>query len=218
MMQFTKIVKHLLIINVLFFLGSRSLLGEPTPLGDLGFLKLALFYPQSELFQPFQLVTHMFMHGDFNHLLFNMLSLFFLGPMVEMVWRDKKFLFYYLACGFGAMFFHMIEWFTELQSANTYEVSRILGGPVLGASGAVYGVLTAFAFMYPDRKLMLLFPPIPIKAKYLVGGLIAIDLYLGFSGQRTGIAHFAHVGGAATGLAIMYFWRQKGLLYGDRMR
>jgi len=214
MPRITDIVKHLIILNVLFYFGSRAIFGES------GYIQLALYYPASEYFQPFQVVTHMFMHGDLNHLIFNMLSLFFIGPMVEQLWKNKKFLFYYLACGFGAMLFHMAEWYLQFSQMGGQEFSVWMQSPgvcVLGASGAVYGVLTAFAYLYPDRKLMLLFPPIPIKAKYLVGGMIAIDMYLGLSGQRTGIAHFAHIGGAVTGFVIMYYWRQKGKLYFDTM-
>lgn len=183
----TDVVKNLLIINVIIYFGASS----------LNFTReLYLHYPTSPNFSPYQFVSHMFMHSGVGHLLFNMMSLFFLGPYVERFLGSKKFLILYLASGFGAIAAHLI-------------VAHYLQDftPVVGASGAVYGVLLAFALLFPDVKLMLLIPPIPVKAKWLALGLIAFDLYNGVRGSDTGIAHFAHLGGAVTGLLLAMMWK-----------
>lgn len=137
-----------------------------------------------------KLVSYMFLHGGVFHLLFNMVVLFFFGSALEMAWGSRRFLQYFFACGVGAALLHMVV---------SYHAS------VIGASGATYAVLMAYAIMYPNQYVYLLFPPIPIKAKYLVIGLAVIDLLLGLQG-RTGIAHFAHLGGALTGL---FFFRDE---------
>jgi membrane associated rhomboid family serine protease len=162
---------------------------------------LYLFFPASDYFQPYQIISHMFMHSSVGHLFFNMLSLFFLGPYVERYLGSKKFLILYLASGFGAVVAHMgVDYYLYIQGAL-----NII--PVVGASGAVYGVLLAFAYLFPDVKLMLLIPPIPVKAKYLALGLIAYDLYSGVARSGTGIAHFAHLGGAVTGILLAIYWQ-----------
>jgi membrane associated rhomboid family serine protease len=205
MIRITDVVKHLLIINVIVFLGSMFILADSRI--------LSLYYPASEYFKPFQLISHMFMHADTSHLLFNMLTLFFLGPMIESFWGSKRFLFYYLFAGFGAMFVHLLIWYFQLSGLSAIEFQMAMQSPnfrVLGASGAIYGILIAFAMLFPDTRLMLLFPPIPIKAKYLALGLIAIDLFFGVSGRQTGIAHFAHLGGALFGFLLIMYWRKFG--------
>ena len=182
----TPVVKQLLIINVLVFVGANLLLpygGEVLAMAPLG----------SQEFQPFQIITHMFMHANFRHLLFNMLMLFFLGPMVEKGLGAKQFLILYLLSGMGALVAH-------------YAIFPFTG--VWGASGAVYGVLVAFAGLYPNVKLMLLFPPIPIKAKWLALGLIVIGLVSGLGGYQQGIAHFAHLGGALTAFILLIIWKK----------
>ena len=169
-------------------------------------ISLALFYPGSDFFEPYQLVSHMFMHANTGHLLFNMLSLFFLGPMVERVFGTRRFLFYYLFAGFGAALTHLAFMYYQIDISGDYTGINI---PVLGASGAVYGVIIAFAVLFPDVRLMLIFPPIPIKARYLAAGLIALDLFSGISGYSTGIAHFAHLGGALFGYLLILYWRKR---------
>jgi membrane associated rhomboid family serine protease len=235
MFRITEVIKHLLIINVLMFFGSIIL--EQSNIIDRSFF--SLYFPASEHFKPYQLLTHMFMHGDMNHLIFNMLSLFFIGPYVEQFLRPKKFLTYYFIAGFGAMFMHFAIEYVQYISvidqigANEFNVvqnegrdlirrgmnytdgrlqtlNAVLNIPVLGASGAIYGVLTAFAVLFPNTKLMLLFIPYPIKAKYLVAGFIAIDLIFGVSGRSTGIAHFAHIGGAIFGFLLLRYWQKTG--------
>jgi membrane associated rhomboid family serine protease len=206
------VVRHLIIINVLLFFGSYVLLGDAiwsTAEGayvKLGRLHLAAFIPGSQHFQPFQLCTYMFMHNDLGHLAFNMLSLYFFGPLVEMVWGHRRFLFYYLFCGVGAYALHMGLQYWELSRIGV-DV-RVWDGVMLGASGCVFGVLAAFAWQFPDRVISLIFPPIELKAKYFVPIMAGIELYYGVRGSATGIAHYAHLGGAAAGLLLILIWER----------
>lgn len=196
MRRLTDVVKHLLIINVIVFVAFHIIFSDYRR-------HLYLFYPTSDFFQPFQLVSHMFMHGGESHILFNMLSLFFLGPMVEQALGSKRFFIFYMVCGMGSMLLHLGLTYTGFLSA---------GVPIVGASGAIMGVFIAFGLLFPNTKLMLLFPPIPIKAKYLMMGLIAFDVFSGVSGANTGIAHFAHLGGAITGFIMMAIWKKVSFL------
>jgi membrane associated rhomboid family serine protease len=199
MLRITEVVKNLIIINVIVYFAVRYLLPIPgierffvlvTP--GFQFLDQGILYT----FEPVQIITHMFMHGSEKHLLFNMLGLYFLGPWVESALGHKRFLILYLLCGFVASLFQL--WLTP-ESA------------IVGASGAVYGVLAAFATMFPNAELMLLFPPIPIKAKYMALGLIAIGLFSGVTGAQEGIGHFAHVGGAIFGFFMIKYWKMDQL-------
>ena len=198
MHRVTDVVKNLMIINVIVFFAVRYLI--PVPGIDRFFM---LVNPGLEFadggiiykFEPIQIITHMFMHGDVTHLFFNMLGLYFLGPYVESSLGPKRFLILYLSCGFVASLAQMI----------------FSPGIIVGASGAVYGVLAAFATMYPNLQLMLLFPPIPIKAKYMAMGLIIIGLFSGFTGFQQGIGHFAHVGGAIMGIVMILHWKMANL-------
>jgi len=192
---FQGVVRHLIIINVLAFLASNILLGEMTR-DHLGMMEFAAWPPSSGLFQPYQTLTFMFLHGGFLHLAFNMLMLWMFGSAVEMVWGPKRFLFFYLFCGVGSLVYHFFIQ-SYLQEQN---------GPLLGASGAIYGVLIAFAYLFPDRELQLIFPPIAIKAKYLALGLLALDIFRGFDGSQSQTAHFAHAGGAFFGFLLLLFW------------
>jgi membrane associated rhomboid family serine protease len=206
----TDVTKHLILINVLMFFGTYILLGaESYDLTEggyyaLGRLKLAAFMPGSANFQPFQLATHMFMHGNFNHLLFNMLSLFLFGPAVEMIWGPKRFLLYYLACGVGSYALHFgVNWFTFHNQGfdpTTY------GGSMLGASGAIFGIYVAFGYLLPNKMMQLMFPPISLKAKYFVMLFAASELIFGVSGYKSGVAHFAHLGGALCGFLLIMYW------------
>lgn len=207
---FTGVVRHLIILNVLMFVGTYVILGSESwspGAGDynhLGRLVLAAYIPGSEHWQPFQIFTHMFMHGDLGHLAFNMLSLYFFGPMVEMVWGHKRFLFYYMTCGLGAFALHMgIQWW-ELQQMGIDPTSW--NGAMLGASGAIFGIYIAFAYLFPNQIISLLFPPISLKAKYFVLILAALELFYGIRGVSTGIAHFAHLGGAIFGFGLIMYW------------
>ncbi len=206
----TGVVRHLLILNVLMFIGTYALLGNESwnqqtgEVVNLGRLVLAAYMPGSEHFQPFQIVTHMFMHGDLGHLAFNMLSLYFFGPMVEMAFGSKRFLFYYLFCGLGAFALHIgVQWW-ELEAAGFDP--RSFNGAMLGASGAIFGIYVAFAYLYPNQIISLLIPPVSLKAKYFVLIMAGIELFYGFRGHSTGIAHFAHIGGAVFGFGLLMYW------------
>ncbi len=208
---FTGVVRHLIILNVLVFIGSYVILGaESFPRimdGDasgLGRLYLAAFMPGSQFFEPFQMATHMFMHGDIMHLAFNMLSLYIFGPMVEAVWGHKRFLSYYLICGVGAYLLHLgVQWW-ELEQAGMDP--RSWNVPMLGASGAIFGIYVAFAYLFPNQVISLLFPPISLKAKYFVLIMAGLELFYGVRGYSTGIAHFAHLGGALFGFIMILIW------------
>lgn len=196
MNRVTPVVKQLLIINVIVYVAAVYIMPG---LANL----LALYYPTSSLFQPFQIITSMFMHGNTMHIMFNMMSLYFLGPMVEQVMGPKKFLIFYITCGLAANFAHLAMAYFQVIPPH----------PVVGASGAIMGVFAAFAYYFPNIKLMLLFPPIPVKAKYLVVGLMIFDLVSGVSGISTGIAHFAHLGGVVAGFILMIYWRKNDNTY-----
>lgn len=260
-MNITPTVKQLLIINILFFIGSFFV--------PVAYDFFALYYPENNDFRMWQLITHMFMHAPFPnvmHILFNMFALYSFGSALEHFWGGKKFLFFYISCGLGSALLHTGVNYIEIHSLlsdlaslnlssteihqllnadysvlsdekgkmmageintilervhcnqeqfNTIvQASQITKGVVVGASGAIYGLLVAFAYMFPNAELGLLFIPIPIKAKYFVPGILAVDLFLGFKGQSifgagsTGIAHFAHIGGAITGFLMMWFWKK----------
>jgi membrane associated rhomboid family serine protease len=267
-MRMTDTVKQLLIINIIFYIGSNII-------GDLAYDLLPMHYPANTSFKFWQPITYMFMHapiylkgaaGNLMHIVFNMVALISFGSVLEQLWGSKKFLFFYISCGLGALALHVgINYYqlhslmSEVASLNLSdsqwqmilnadysslfdEKGQMIGGSIktildnahctqeqfniitqailinkgtmLGASGAIYGLLTAFAFMFPMAELGLMFIPVPIKAKYFVPGIIAVDLFLGFKGSSlfgsggTGIAHFAHIGGALTGFIMMWFWKK----------
>jgi membrane associated rhomboid family serine protease len=163
-------------------------------------MRLALWPYGTPLFEPYQIFSHMFTHspGFFFHILMNMLVLYTFGRVLENLWGPKRFLFFYLACGVGAAIVHLVM-----------QYMMGTGAPAVGASGAIMGVFVAFAYLFPNTELMLIPIPIPIKAKWLVLGYIALDLFGGF-GNVTGdnIAHFAHLGGALTGFIIVLIWNK----------
>jgi len=219
-------IKQLIIINVIFYFGSQFL-------GNLSYDLLALHYYENDKFLITQFLTHMFMHGSPSHILFNMFGLWMFGSPLEQMWGRQKFLFFYISSGLGAAFLQMAIYY--LQVKNLYDVLELnnlsLSDPqqllnymsqidynnaissfnsvMVGASGAIYGTLVAFAFSFPNSKLMLLFLPFPIKAKYFVPLLILIDLFFGVSSYSVGpIAHFAHIGGALIGLVMVLYWKK----------
>ncbi len=158
---------------------------------------LALWPVQSDAFYPWQLISYGFLHdpGSMAHLLFNMLALYMFGLPLEQGWGKQRFALYYVTCLAGAGFIQLL---VSLNSPIAY--------PTIGASGAVFGLLLAYGLRYPNNTIMLLIPPIPIKAKYFVWIYGAIELYLGVSGRMPGIAHFAHLGGMLFGLMLLWFW------------
>ncbi|MFK7810295.1 MAG: rhomboid family intramembrane serine protease [Saprospiraceae bacterium] len=184
-------------MNVMVFLAANILNGAIDQY-------LILFYPTLEEFKPVQLVTSMFMHADLGHLFFNMFGLFIFGPKLESLWGARKFLFYYLFCGFGALILYLI--------VNTIEIKYFGGeaGALVGASGAIFGVMAAYGLKFPNETLQLIFPPISVRAVYLVLTLMSIDILFGFRMANTGIAHFAHIGGAVFGFFLMEYWDKFG--------
>jgi rhomboid-like protein len=181
----------------------------------------ANFPGESQRFQPYQIATHMFSHAPppmFYHILFNMFTLWMFGRILENVWGAKRFLFFYLICGLGAAALHLgIQYFRceqllqDFTNNNIPAIEAHLGAvaPALGASGAIMGVMAAFAYTFPNTELYIMFLPIPIKAKWAVLGLAAIDLFGGIakiSGDN--LAHFAHLGGALTGLILVLLWNK----------
>jgi membrane associated rhomboid family serine protease len=223
MMPLTGIVKHLLIINVIVFIaaqlippGWREMLNFYSPTASPQLYQylaenspevLPYYNASTGLFRPFQIITYMFVHADISHILFNMLSLFFLGPMVEMTLGAKRFLGLYLISGLAGLAAHFLVWYLPYLTGQT-EFAPFFS--VLGASGAVFGVTIAFATLYPDRQLMLLFPPIPIKAWVMALILVGIGLYSGLTGSGGNIAHFAHLGGALAGFILARHWKRGG--------
>lgn len=228
----TDVVKNLLLINVVMFVLSIAL----PEVGD----KLALRYFGSPFFEPYQIATHFFMHAGIGHLFFNMFALVMFGTALERVWGPKRFLFFYFFSAAGAFLLHMgVIWF-QLKDVPADVVERIVTEgaeafanhqnyadpyyasinlkyhvPMVGASGAIMGLLAAFAFLFPNTELMLIFLPIPIKAKYFVPFYMFIELYLGVGNfQWDNIAHFAHLGGALFGFILVYIWqRDKNRMY-----
>lgn len=188
MFQTTPLVRNLIILNVVVFL-----IQNLVPVTDY----LVMLWPiGSEYFRPYQLFTYMFAHGSLWHILFNMLALSSFGPILENYWGDKKFLFFYIATGLGAGLIYA--------GLNFYFGT---GGPMLGASGAIYGILMAFGMVFPNLEIMLLFPPIPLKAKYMVFVMGFITYAMDKSGQ---VAHAAHFGGALVAFIVISIWRSQG--------
>ena len=231
------VTKRLIILNGLVFLFTHivNVAGNLIP-------TLGLFYFQSDNFFATQIVSHMFTHGGFAHIFFNMFALFIFGGPLERVWGPKRFLTFYFITGLGAVILHQFVDYLQIQSAlgalsesarafaaqeglpalienagrymetqseqaAMQSIYNILNTPVVGASGAVFGVLAGFAMLFPNTELMLLFFPMPIKAKYFVPVYAAIELFLGVSqiGQSN-IAHFAHLGGALFGFLLVKYW------------
>ncbi len=210
MIRISETVKQLIIINALFFIGSLALngflMGIDTELfRTYGRLSLAIFYFESPFFEPFQIVTHMFMHADLGHLFFNMFGLYIFGSLLERRLEARDFLILYFVSGIAALLLQMLAYGYEI---NYQDAMRLMQTPMLGASGALMGVYAATALFFPNLQVFLLFPPIPIKMKYLVTAFIAIDLFSGFSSGGTGIAHFAHVGGALGGFLLSLYWKR----------
>ena len=213
------IVKNLIFINVLFFLATEFLFRD---IGDFGLRGVFGLWPVNhENFRPYQIFTHMFTHAGFMHIFFNMFSLWMFGRMLENIWGPKKFLLFYLICGIGAAVAHMSVAYFEYKpilealdfakatgQAEYVEHLQSFAGYAVGASGAVMGVLVGFAYLFPNTELMLLFPPIPIKAKWLILGLVAFDLFGGLGQTSDGIAHWAHLGGAAMGFILVFIWNK----------
>ncbi|MCL4510324.1 MAG: rhomboid family intramembrane serine protease [Bacteroidetes bacterium] len=196
---FPKGMKFLLVANVGIFLFELFLqLG--LRIGNISlynvFLALFALNPLGQGFMVWQLVTYMFIHGGFFHILFNMLALWFFGVELENVWGTRRFLTYYFLCGIGAGLSNL--YLTPLFTTPA---------PTIGASGAIYGILLAFGMLFPDAPVFLYFL-FPIKAKYLVAIFIGIELFYGVTGTQNGVAHFAHLGGALVGFVYLMMYRR----------
>ena len=228
------VVKNIILINVLMLMAdyaAKSVFGM-----DLTMV-LGLYFPKSEQFMPLQIVTHMFMHGGIWHLFFNMYALYIFGQVLENVWGPKRFFIYYMVCGLGAAFVHesvILFQYNKLMNIISSEqlqlvldegtaffsqgkvftdetmqsLQILLNTPTVGASGAVFGILLAFGVLFPNTQLMLLIPPIPIRAKYFVMIYGAIELYLAFTQPGSNIAHAAHLGGMLFGYLLIRYWRK----------
>ena len=167
----------------------------------------------------------MFMHGGFAHIFFNMFSLFMFGTLVERTIGSKKFLYLYFISGLGAVALHFGVMWAEigilnhqisLGSASALQTyAQLKSTPVVGASGAIYGLLISYALLYPDNRLTLIFPPITMKAKTWVIIFAVIELFSGISGWADGVAHFAHLGGMLFAWVLIRYWRKKGVLFMD---
>ncbi|WP_452599853.1 rhomboid family intramembrane serine protease [Pontimicrobium sp. MEBiC01747] len=243
MNRLTDTVKHLIIINVIMFIGT-TLVGE----GKLFTEWFAMYFPKNDAFQPWQIFTHMFMHGDVMHIFFNMFTLFMFGTAVEHYLGTKKFLFLYISSGLGAVALHVgyayfnfnaelsvltdagfrisdvmdtlksgygtydRRWTNILVGDRLLEFVETFNAPMLGASGCIMGVMAAFGVMNPNAKLMMIFLPIPIKAKYFIPGIIILDIISAISGKSffspSNTAYMAHVGGAIVGFLIMWYWKK----------
>ncbi len=208
--QIPTVTKNLVAINILMFIA--TLVNENFMVANF-----AMFYPASPFFKPWQILTHMFMHGGFWHIFFNMYSLLMFGSILERSLGTKKYLIFYFVTGLGAAALHTgVEWlqarvFIANGIAQAYQ--QLLVTPTLGASGAIYGVLIGFAMLYPQARLTLIFPPIPMTAKWLVIIFAAIELFSGINGIQDGVAHFAHLGGMLFGWLLIRWWRKHGKLY-----
>jgi membrane associated rhomboid family serine protease len=210
--SFPPIVKNLIIINVLVYVAQLTIPNLT--------LKIMMYPVMDPGFEPYQIATHMFAHapGSFFHILFNMFGLWMFGRILENVWGGKRFLLFYLLCGVGAAACHiLVQYFSFEQWQQAMSVGDIAKAgrleqslvPVLGASGAVMGILVAFAYLFPNTELYIMFIPVPVKAKWAVLGLIGIDLFFGLASfSNDNIARFAHLGGALTGFIIVLFWNR----------
>jgi rhomboid family protein len=228
------VVKNIILINVLMLLVSwavHSVFGV-----DLTMI-LGLYFPKSDQFMPLQILTHMFMHGGFWHIFFNMYALYIFGQVLENVWGPKRFFIYYIVCGLGAalthetviafQYAHLVQslspdnlhavisegtaLFRERQLFTDPDMQRLqllLNTPTVGASGAVFGILLAFGVLFPNTQLMLIFPPIPMKAKYFVMIYGGIELYMALTQPGSNIAHAAHIGGMFFGYLLIRYWRK----------
>ncbi len=228
-LNITPVVKNIILVNIVvfvaYYIGARAF---NTDLRGI----LGIYFPKSDSFAPVQIISHMFMHADFMHILFNMYALFIFGQALENVWGPKRFLIYYFVTGLGALLLHesvlalqynslakmlspeAVQTIINEGSSGEYpnmimqSLQALLNTPTMGASGAVFGVLLAFGILFPNTQLMIIFPPIPIKAKYFVLIYGVLELVLAFTQPGSNIAHFAHLGGMLFGYLLIRYWRK----------
>lgn len=195
------VTKALLVANALVFV-LQQLLGDanfaPFMLWPLG--GSSIDASAAPAFMPWQLLTYGFLHGSFAHVAFNMLALVMFGAPLEYTWGNRRFLTYFLVCVVGAGLIQLaVASWTLQQGGDAY--------PTIGASGGVFGLLLAYGMLFPNQRVMLLIPPIPMKARTLVIVYGAIELLLGATGLQPGVAHFAHLGGMLFGWLLIRYWR-----------
>ena len=209
--------KNLLIVNILAFLATWVLERSGIDLTSL----LGLHFFLASDFHIYQFVTYMFLHGGFTHILFNMFALWMFGSVIERVWGPKKFLFYYICCGLGAGFMQEVVQYATYSYEGIAAYQYVSAGGVqmtteayinqwttIGASGAVYGILLAFGMIFPNERLFIIPFPFPIKAKWLIVGYIAIELFSAMSSAGDGVAHMAHLGGMLFGFLMIKYWQK----------
>ena len=181
----------------------------------------ALFNAESPFFKLYQVFTYMFMHVDFWHLLFNMYALWMFGRVLEYEIGSQRFFTYYMVCGIGAALIQLGVGYFEYSAmeaniasiTDVYALAQYVNIPIIGASGAVFGLLLAFGLMHPNNVIMLLIPPMPIKAKWFVIIYGLLEFFFGVSGVASGIAHFAHLGGMLWGLALLLWWKHRRKIF-----
>lgn len=213
------VVKNILIVNALFFFAQFIFANNQSFNLNNWF---ALHDIRSAFFKPHQLVTHMFMHANFGHIFFNMLAVWMFGSSLENFWGGKRFLIFYVLCGLGAAVLHLgvsyveltpyVERFNMLPAEQqAYWVNNpeyVLNVPMLGASGAVFGILAAFAYLFPNTPIYLYFL-FPIKAKWLMLIYGGLELYMGLrNAPGDSVAHWAHIGGAIVGILVVLYWNK----------
>lgn len=224
------VTKNLLIINVVAFLVC-FVMGKDASGGYLLNEVFGLHFFMASNFHVYQLITYMFMHGGFEHIIFNMFALWMFGCVVERVWGPKKFLFYYIACGLGAGLFQelaqVVQFYLlaseQLPSFGVSDMwlvarnsSEVLNQwTTVGASGAIYGILLAFGMLFPEERMFIFPLPVPIKAKYFVIGYAAIELFSAIATTGDGVAHVAHLGGMIFGFFMIRYWRKQAMGYGS---
>ncbi len=207
--QMPPVVMNLLIVNAICYLATSI---TPRPFAEHFTDLFALQYFESTYFRIWQPFTYMFLHGNLSHIFFNMFALWMFGRSLEYEMGSKRFLTYYLVTGVGAALLQMgVNYFEFAQYAP--EVKAHIHSATVGASGAVYGLLLAFGMFYPNSIIMLLFPPIPMKAKYFVIIFGLVELFLGFTGRQSGVAHFAHIGGMLWGWLLLLWWKKQHKIF-----
>lgn len=233
--RMSPVTKNLVIINVLVWLFMAVVPSSKVSINSF----LALHYFTSSGFNIVQLFTYMFIHSGFTHMFLNMFALVMFGSVIENALGSKRFLVYYISCGIGAaliqegVFGLMIAKYSSMFSPADYQdiisrgfealkhnmnftdptaakLNELVNTPMVGASGAVYGVLLAFGVLFPNQPIYLMFIPVPIKAKWMVVGYVVIELVCGVGGYASSVAHFAHLGGMLVGFLLIMYWKKRG--------
>ena len=207
------ITKNLLIVNVVVFLATYLFRTIGVDLNNV----LGLHFFLAPDFHIYQLFTYMFAHGGFSHIFFNMFALWMFGRALEYEMGSQRFLTYYLVCGIGAALLQLAVGYAEythaVEAVGQIAAMDYLRVPTVGASGAIFGLLMAFGVLHPNDIIMLIFPPVALKAKWFVVIYGLVELFFGLSGYQSGVAHFAHVGGMLWGLVLLYWWRRRGRIH-----